>query len=66
MTAQLRLLAPIDREPAERWVRAVRRESPVDLVPGVATATAITLRTGARPSPTVTWIRAVRREPIAA
>lgn len=65
-TNTLRLLAPVDRGPVERWIGAVRRESRLELVPGVAAASPMALRTGMRPSPVASWVRAVRREPMAA
>lgn len=62
-STHLHLLPEFHRTPAERWMAAVRREAPVQLVTGDRMPLP---RLSVVPTSAASWVRAVRREPAAA
>ena len=62
-TTHLTLVPDFHRTPAERWIAAVRREAPVQIVTGDRMPLP---RLTLVPDSAESWMRAVRREPAAA
>jgi PIN domain nuclease of toxin-antitoxin system len=59
----LQLVPDFHRTPAERWIAAVRREAPVQIVTGDRMPLP---RLSVVPTSAESWVRAVRRQPAAA
>lgn len=59
----LHLVPEFHRTPAERWMAAVRREAPIQIVTGDRMPLP---RLSVVPASAASWVRAVRREPAAA
>lgn len=60
---QLHLVPEFHRSPGERWIAAVRREAPVQIVTGDRVPLP---RLSVVPTSAESWVRAVRRELAAA